>query len=241
MEQRNCNTLITVMVACLLLAGAPGALAADEPGTAAGNGATIIARSFPTGASIFLNNEYRGVTPLVLVNITPGQYMVNISMAGYNSESFTVILSDGSLRELGANLEPASASPAPAGSGSVAVDSSPGGAAVLLDGRPAGVTPAVRAALILNDIPAGSHTVTVELAGYPSYSTTVTVIRNQVVKVSADLMIQSPVVDGTLVSSVLPDTNPPATTGRAGPVPLSPFPAVAAAGLAGLVMMLRRH
>jgi hypothetical protein len=130
------------------------------------------------------------------------------------------------------NLENASAAAATpkSGSGSIAVDSSPGEASVTLDGNPVGKTPAIRAALILNDVPAGSHTVTVELAGYPLYTSTVTVVKNQVVRVNADFMTRSPTIPGT----------PVATTNRGEPVPLSPTTVIAAAGLAGLAAAFRR-
>jgi hypothetical protein len=219
----------------ILLAGIPFAMAADDTGNITGIGATIIARSYPPGAAIYLNDEYRGVTPSILRNITPGEYVVNLTLAGYNNESWTTSVFDGSTRDLGANLEPASAVPAPTGSGSIAIDSDPGGASVTLDGNPAGTTPAGRAALILNNVPAGSHTVTVEVAGYPPHTEAVTVIRNQVVKVNADFITQSPTTPGTPVA-----TSPGATTGSQKPVPLSPLAAVAAAGLAGLVFVLRR-
>lgn len=236
MNPSLCSTSrVIALAACILLAGIPAAMAADETGTAAGIGATIVARSFPSGAAIYLNDEYRGVTPAILKNISPGEYMVNLSMPGYNNESFTVILYHGSMRELGANLEPASAAPAPAGSGSVAIDSDPGGASVLLDGRPAGKTPAGHAALILNDVPAGSHTVTVELAGYPAYTGTVTVIRNQVVKVSAGFVTPNTTTSGTPLSDTLP-----ASMAGSRPAPLVPLAAVAAVCVAGFIVILRR-
>jgi hypothetical protein len=237
MDQFPCRSqkIITGIIACLLLAGVPAAMAADDTGRSASIGGTIIARSYPSGAAIYLNDEYRGVTPAILKNVTPGEYLVNITLAGYNNESWTTILYDGSVRELGANLEPASAAPAPTGSGSIAIDSSPGGASVLIDGKPAGTTPGGRAALILNSIPAGSHTVTVELAGYPSHTETVTVIKNQVVKVNADFVTQSPTIAETAVT-----ITPIATTDRQKTVPLSPLTVIAAAGLAGLVVVLRR-
>ena len=131
--------------------------------------------------------------------------------------------------EIGINLEPLSSLSAPTGSGSIAVDSSPGGAAVSLDGKPAGTTPTGQAALILNDVPAGNHTITVQLAGYPVYSGTVTVIKNQVVKVNAGLETASPSIPAT----------PIATSPRES-VPLSSLTAVAAACLTGLAMALCR-
>jgi hypothetical protein len=226
---------LPVVIACLILAGIPAALAqsgAGEPSTAGG---TIIVMSFPAGATVSLNGEFRGIAPVRLENVPPGKYEVAVSLAGYGNDSVPVEIFDGSTREIGFTLERASPVPVPAGSGSIAVDSTPGGAAVLLDGKPAGTTPRSNAALVLNDIPAGSHTITVELAGYPAFTGTVNVINNQVTQVNADLATQSPPVTGTTV----PGT-PAATAGRQQPVPLSPLGAVAAAALAGLVLVLRR-
>jgi hypothetical protein len=150
--------------------------------------------------------------------------------SGYNNTTIPIELWDGSSREIGVNLEPASTTPAvPAGFGSIAVDSSPGGAFVMLDGNNVGTTPAGRAALIVNDVPAGSHTVTVELEGYLPNSSTVTVIRNQVVRINADFETPAPTLPGT----------PIATTNRREPVPLSPLTAIAAAGLVGIAAAFR--
>jgi hypothetical protein len=110
------------------------------------------------------------------------------------------------------------------------VDSSPGGASVRLDGNPAGTTPAGRAALVLNDIPVGNHTITMDLAGYPSSTSSVTVIKNQVVKVNADFAPGSTTIPGI----------PVATTDRREPAPLSSLTAAAAAGIAGLAAVFRR-
>jgi hypothetical protein len=227
---KNRSLLLAGIITCLLVAGIPAAMAADNT-TPQPAGGTITVFSYPQGAAVYLNGVYRGDTPAILLNVLPGDYFVNVRLAGYNNESFTTIIYDGSTREFGVNLERASAAPVtPAGDGSIAVDSNPGGAAVLLDGNAAGTTPTGRAALILNAVPAGSHTVTVELAGYPPYTSTVTVIRNQVVQVNADFELRSPTIPGT----------PVATTDRGEPVPLSPLTAAGAAGLVGLAAVFRR-
>jgi hypothetical protein len=219
------------IIACLILAGIPAALAADGTNATPTIGGKVIVMSFPEGAAIYLNGEYLGIAPLIRQNITPGKYTVMVSKAGYQNTTIPIELWDGSTREIGVNLEEATRVPAtPAGSGSIAVDSDPGGAFVTLDGNSVGTTPSGRAALNLNNIPAGNHTVTVELAGYPPYTSTVTVIKNQVVLVRADLEIPAPAVTDT----------PVAATSRKEPVPLSPLAAVAAAGLAGLFTASRR-
>jgi hypothetical protein len=228
---RNSCTIVIALIACLLVAGIPSAMAADGTNATSSAGGTIIVMTFPEGASVYLNDEYRGISPIKLENLPPGKYLVNVSKAGASNDSAPVVLFEGSTREIGFTLESASPAPAvPTGSGTVAVDSSPGGASVTLDGKNVGTTRMDGYALIVDNVPSGIHSVTVELAGYSVYTSTVTVTRNQVVKVSADFQVRSPTIPGT----------PIATTDRSKPAPLSPLTAVAAAGLIGLTAAFRR-
>jgi hypothetical protein len=225
------NGFIIGIIACLLIAGIPAVMAADGTTATPGSGSNITIMSLPAGATVFLNGEYRGVTPVKIGNLSPGEYLVDVSLAGYKNETITRTLKENSMLEIGiTQFEPLSKVSAPTGSGSIAVDSSPGGASVALDGKPVGQTPADHAALILNAVPSGNHTLTVELAGYPLYTSTVTVVKNRVVQVNADLETRSPAITGT----------PIATTDRTEPVPLPPLTAIAAAGLAVLLLVLRR-
>jgi hypothetical protein len=226
---RNRNILIGV-ITCLLLAGIPPVMASVSITAAPSTTGTITVLTWPAGAAVYLDGEFSGTTPLNLENLAPGRYQIDVSMAGFRNETIIRTISPGSMHEIGINLESLSAVRAPDGSGSIAVDSSPGGAAVTLDGIPVGTTPDGRAALILNAVPAGNHTVTVGLAGYPPYTSTVTVIKNHVVQVNADFVPRSPTIPGT----------PIATTARPDPVPLSPLTVVAAACLAGLAAVFCR-
>lgn len=234
MDQYSCRNpfvIIAIMIACLLLAGIPVAMAADGTNATSSVGGTIFVMSFPQGAAVYLNDEYRGDAHIKLDNITPGKYIVSVSKAGYNNDSVPVELFDGSYREIGFTLEPASSTTAaPTGSGSIAVDSGPGGAVVLLDGNNVGTTRMDGYAFNVNNVPAGNHTITVELAGYLPYTSTVTVLKNQVVRVSADLQTSTPTLSLT----------PVATTERSKSVPISPLTAIAAAGLIGLAAAFRR-
>lgn len=226
---RNRNIIIGI-IACLLLAGIPAAMAANETTAPLPVGGTITVISFPPGAAVSLNGEYLKNTPARFENVPPGEYLITVSLSGYRNETIPTTIYNGSIREIGVNLENASAAPTPGGYGSIAVDSSPGGAFVTLDGNPVGQTPSGQAALILNSVPSGSHTVSMELAGYPLYTSNVTVIRNQVVQVNADFISRIPTNPGTSI----------ATTARPGAVPLSPLTAIAAAGLIGLAAVFRR-
>lgn len=222
--------IILGIIACLLLAGMPAAMAAEGINTTSSIGGTIIVMSFPQGASVYINEEYRGIAPLSLQNITPGNYQVSVSKTGYNNDTVPVLLYDGSTREIGFTLEPVTKATVPTGSGSIAVDSSPGGAVIMLDGNTVGITRMDGYAFNVNNVPAGNHIVTVELTGYPVYTSNITVIRNQVVKVNADFATQTPTITGS----------PVATTARPKPVPLTPLTAIAAVGLAGIAAVFRR-
>jgi hypothetical protein len=223
--------IILGIITCLILAGIPAAMAADGINATSSDGGTIMIMYFPQGAAVYLNGEYRGVAPIILQNLTPGNYDVAVSMAGYNNDTAPVTLYDGSTREIGFNLVPITKTTVSTiGSGSIAVDSSPGGAVILLDGNTVGITRMDGYAFNLDNVQSGNHIVTMELDGYPAYTSTVTVIRNQVVKVHADFASQTPTVPGTSIP----------TTGRPESVPLTPLTAIAAAGLACIAVVFRR-
>ena len=70
--------------------------------------------------------------------------------------------------------------------GSLAVNSAPKGATVLVNGVPVGTTP-----LLLKDLPVGSRVVRLELDGYERWSSAVRVVANQRVLTSVDLQPSS--------------------------------------------------
>lgn len=70
--------------------------------------------------------------------------------------------------------------------GSLAVNSSPNGASVFVNGFPVGITP-----LVLNDVPAGSRVVRVEMDGYERWTSAVRVVANTRVVTEAALQPSS--------------------------------------------------
>jgi hypothetical protein len=139
--------------------------------------------SSPSDASVSLDGLYKGKTPITLNNLAAGIHIIQLDYADYYDWKSTVEVPDGGTKTVSATLNPMPAS----STGWVYISSSPGGAGVTLDGNSVGQTP-VSGSLKLNSITAGDHTVTLQLAGYTSYSTRTSVSPNTVTEVSAVLV-----------------------------------------------------
>jgi hypothetical protein len=149
-------------------------------------------QSVPDGASVTVNGDYRGKTPLIINGLSPSTYTVSFSRPGFLDMYAQVIVQGGRNSEVIANLQPQT--------GSFAVNSTPSGARVLLDQTYAGLSPVI----LLNTTP-GNHTVTLEKDGYVTDARQVSLAAGQ----------QTP-VDVVLVP--VPAAVPP-TTRAAGLVP----------------------
>ena len=110
-------------------------------------------QSVPDGASLMVNGEYRGKTPLTVSGLSPGNYAVTFSRFGFGELSVQVPVEQGRMSEVTATLQPKT--------GTLAVNSTPPGARVLLDGAAAGLSP-----VVLENISADNHTVMLEKDGY---------------------------------------------------------------------------
>ncbi len=129
--------------------------------------------SIPSGAKVYVNSSYKGMTPLSL-SLPPGMYTIKVSKQGYKNYETTLILSAGEHKAISVTLTPAF--------GHVTVTSTPSGASVYIDGKYAGTTP-----LENYKLSTGEHTVKVEKEGYETYTTKVDVSPGGTATVSATL------------------------------------------------------
>jgi Protein kinase domain/PEGA domain len=172
----------------------------------------LVVRSSPSRASVTLNGQWRGRTPLTLDALPFGKYVVRVVQDGFNvaREEVTLSPQDAS-RTIDARLEakarggaslrptapelprpsppPAAAprpSPAPAPpvslTGSLYVDSRPRGATVIVDGKTMGMTP-----LTMVEVATGPHVIRIEMTGKKSWMTAKTVIAGQMERVTGSL------------------------------------------------------
>jgi len=147
-------------------------------------------RSVPEGASVVMDEQYLGKTPLTLSDLTPGTYNVIFSKFGYQKFSARVPVEEGRNTEVTATLVQ--------DTGALVITSVPTGATVLVDGLNSGITP-----LNAGNLTTGNHTVTALLDGFVSLEQTVVVIPGQATPIS-------------IVLSPAPTQNPE-TTRAAGP------------------------
>jgi hypothetical protein len=83
-----------------------------QPGTVPPATATAEITSSPSGAQVYVNNMFAGITPLTFQNVTPGTYAVEIRLDGYTPYSTTGQVVAGQNIRITASLAPV-ATPTP--------------------------------------------------------------------------------------------------------------------------------
>ncbi|MGH9146096.1 MAG: PEGA domain-containing protein [Vicinamibacterales bacterium] len=151
----------------------------------------MLIRSTPAGAQVAVNGVASGVTPLVLRNLPFGSYTIRITLPGFAPSDHRLVLTadrqaqsvEVALQEGGVPATPTGQGPpSQAPLGALVVESRPAGATVYFNNKPLGQTP-----LAVTDLPVGSGTVRLELAGYRSWSSTVQVTAGTRERVAASL------------------------------------------------------
>jgi hypothetical protein len=90
-------------------------VSANLAGGSQGKG-TIDISSSPIGATVYLNNVNKGITPVTLTDQNPGSYTCTLQLPGYTTWSEVVEVHNGAISYVSASLSPsapATQSPAP--------------------------------------------------------------------------------------------------------------------------------
>jgi hypothetical protein len=125
-----------------------------------GRTASLNIRSFPSGATVFLDLQQVGTTPLLLTRVVPGTHAIQIRLPGWEAWNGTTTAEKGSTTQVIANMTHAAYS--------LAVTSTPPGATVALDGAAKGVTP-----VTVVGLKPRNYVVTLSLKGYAAISRTI--------------------------------------------------------------------
>lgn len=172
------------------------------------------------GATVFVNGDSVGVTPLRLRLERPGEQWVLVASGRQTLLDTTLWVEGGGVALLtagaagreapAAQAREAERAPAARQAGSIRVVSAPAGADVLLDGRRVGVTP-----LTIQDLAPGRYDLTVQESGYESVARRVTIRPGT--RYEADLALRA-------AASPQPRADAPPRSRAAAPAPAAPAP-----------------
>lgn len=158
---------------------------------------TLSVSSSPSGAAVYVDGSYRGVTSTSVGNLVPGSHSVQLILAGYQDWAGSVSITAGATTYLNPTLtvdqQPQYAT--------VSVISNPAGANVYGDGVYKGQTIAGSPLVSTKVIP-GTHTLLITKTGYQDYSVTRTVAAGQNYDIDVTLNpVQNPTMGGISVIS----------------------------------------
>jgi len=157
----------------------------------------ISVTSSPSGASIYLDGSYKGITPRTISDVSPGWHRIKLSLSGYRSRSKDVRAYAGSTSSVDEILE---LIPSP---GYISVSSSPSGAYIKsLDGISYGG--ALKTPCTVPNVKPGTHVIELALPGYQDWSTSVQVNPGETSSVSATLTPKTTPATGTISVSSSP-------------------------------------
>jgi len=137
---------------------------------------SISVNSNPQGARVYLDNAYKGNTPLNIRDVATGRHKIRIMLSGYEEWTSDITVSSSRVARVTADLKPQ------AEYGSISINSEPQGADIYLNDKYEGLTP-----LNLQDIPAGNYMVKITLPGYKEWVDDVTVSPARTARVYIDL------------------------------------------------------
>ena len=122
----------------------------------------IIATSHPQGAKVYLDNVYKGKTPLNLDRVTAGQHRIKLVMAGYQDWSSYVSVSPSRTTSVSADLVSLAAY------GSISIYCNQSNAKIFLDGTYKKRTYSAKP-VVLENVREGYHELTIIKDGYRTW------------------------------------------------------------------------
>lgn len=129
--------------------------------------------SIPSGATLYVNNSSKGLTPQLIAGLPVGDYEVKMTLGGYDDYAGTFAVTSGNTTEVLIVLQALPPQPR-VEVGSLDIVSDPDGAFVFLNNSARGNTP-----LFIADLPAGDYQVKMTNPGYKNFITDITIVDGQ--------------------------------------------------------------
>ncbi len=138
---------------------------------------SIVITTIPSGAEVNIDGRQKGVAPVIIPDVLPGNHVVTLSYDGYEDWSYMVSVRSGQISEINAILVAKKEM-----TGSLAVITNPPGAEIFIDGDFKGISP-----VTVPGIHAGTHTVLLTLQEYSDNTTSISITAGQTRKYTADM------------------------------------------------------
>jgi hypothetical protein len=162
----------------------PVTLVPDAPETG-----SLYIRSDPAGADLWVDSRYYGQAPQTIGDLNPGSYDILLRKAGYLDHTESARVNSGRTTTINGGLTP---NPPDTGTGTLQVDSRPGGASIYLDGSYQGTTPSGGRAVSIRSLDPGSYTLRLGMPDYQDYTDTVVIRKNIITDIHAELAPDTP-------------------------------------------------
>lgn len=130
--------------------------------------------SEPAGATVTKDGINIGTTPLLITDLTYGEYNIEINLNGYKPQNYKLKVDSDTPQKLEAQLVSSFAT--------TIVNSVPSGANVFINGSAVGITPCT-----IDNIPEGNAQIKVTLDGYDDFTETVALVAGQEHTINAPL------------------------------------------------------
>ncbi|WP_321505588.1 PEGA domain-containing protein [uncultured Methanoregula sp.] len=147
--------------------------------------------SEPNSADVYFDGTYYGNAPMVIGNLWVGNHKLVVRKAGYYDVTDSIPISSGQTYYYNAVL---SAYPQQPATGSLQIDSTPGGAAIFLNGNYKGNTPA-SGVMYITELAPGTYNLRIVMQDYQPYVQSAPVTAGIINDIHATLV---PVVQGTV-------------------------------------------
>jgi hypothetical protein len=147
------------------------------------NTGSLYVQSSPAGAGVYVDDAYRGESPLTVGNLVQGSHNLKLLLSGYQDYVATVSISTGKTTSIYPALQPV-VNPS---TGYVMISSTPSGASIYTDGVYRGKTPPTGSFDVSGVVP-GPHSILLRLSGYQDYADTGYVSAGQTIVINPTLV-----------------------------------------------------
>ncbi len=134
--------------------------------------------SNPSGASVFLDDSFKGVSSITLENITPGKHMLKVTKTGYQDWQQEVTVSPNKTIDVTVNLVTIIGAKTIDKQDNIFLSSTPSAAKIYLDNKYQGITPQT-----LSNLNPGTYQLRLTKSGYQDWQQEVTVSFDKTVEI----------------------------------------------------------